>query len=117
MLDRPQPGFFRVRLVRRGPWVSAAIRRICSCTINGGSDNARHEWRPDCDRFPPLSCEVDGQERNDRLMSVWVFGRPISEKEFRYMRDAAAWDRTYAPDAPTANPLLPVDFNAIKPKF
>lgn len=107
-MNEPQPGLYRMRLVKGGPLVAARIHRPCCCTVNGGEANAEHPWRDDCDRFPPLRGEVDGRPRD--AISVWHSRiERITEAEFRFLRDASAWDRKHAPDAPGANPDKPVD--------
>lgn len=123
--DKPEVGFFRYRIVRGGAWVGARIARICTCTIHGGPGNEEHDWQPDCDRFPHLIAQVNGvfhdapinRSEVPTLEKVWLFGERIEEADYRYMVDAAAWDRAYAPEAPAANPGQPVDLNTIDPIF
>lgn len=102
----PEPGFFKVRLCKAGPWVPARIRRLCSCTATGGDDGAEHEWRETCDRFPPLAADVDGEAVP--IDRVWIYGHPIDERDWRYMTDYAAWARAHARHKPEANPRRPI---------
>lgn len=68
-------GFFRVR-VGRMQWAPASISRPCHCTVNGGDDCARHEWRDGCDRWPPLVGEIDGL-MVDPLEDIWHSGKSV----------------------------------------
>lgn len=113
-IANPQPGYFKVRFVKGGPEVGARIARICSCTVGG---DGPHDWTPACDRFPPLTCFVDGVERPERLYSVWTSGDDIDEATYRYMVDGAAWDRVNDRSAPAANPGNPIDLLTNKPVF
>lgn len=111
----PQPGFFLTRLVKGGPLMPARIWRPCVCTVNGGEDGAEHDWQPTCDRNPPLAAEVNGQPHDvDR---VWMSRDVITEAEYRYLMDTAAWDRANDPTAPMANPAQPINPLTVKPLF
>ena len=107
-IDRPEPGYFRMRLVRRGPFVACRIWRCCSCTVNGGDENEQHDWQETCDRIPPLTATVDGKDRPGQLDKVWLYGKPIEPATYRLMLDQANWDTQYDPSAAAANPYEPV---------
>ena len=36
--SKPEPGFFKMRLVKKGPYVAARIMRTCACTVNGACE-------------------------------------------------------------------------------
>lgn len=110
-----QPGFFKMRLVKGGPWVPARIHRPCHCTINGGLINAAHAWRDTCDRFPRLVAEIAGEDAD--LWRVWENGRPIPQAEYDHLMRVRSWAETYAPGAPEANPRQAVDLGAMPPLF
>lgn len=80
----PQPGFFLVRIVQKGPWVPAVIR------------------------------QEDGQLRAAILGNpadvyrVWDYGHPIARDDYDYLMADAAWCRRHAPDEPLANPDKPL---------
>lgn len=117
IVSDPQIGFYRARLVKNGPWVPARIWRECHCTVNGGDDNAAHDWRDTCDRYPPLVAEVDGQLRN--VVIVWpsLIGNAISKADFDFMTADAEWCRQNAPSEPIANPRQSVDLKTQAPIF
>jgi hypothetical protein len=90
-IDQPEPGFFKLRLVRKGPWVGARISQgmgLWSATINGQSCGAPH---PD-----PFGAE--GVSR------IWETGTAIT---------AAAYDALLA--SPPATPTLAINLGAMPP--
>lgn len=108
-VDRPEPGYFRMRLVRRGPFVACRIWRCCSCTVNGGDENEQHDWQATCDRFPQLTATVNGEDRSEKLSKVWTYGKPIKRSEYDFMVADAAWLRQHDPEDAKATPTAPVD--------
>ncbi|KKK66830.1 hypothetical protein LCGC14_2960120 [marine sediment metagenome] len=99
-IDRPEPGFFKMRQTRGGPWVPAIIYRTCHCTVNGGDDNWSHKWRESCDRHPypssDLEAEIDG--KSVEVTRVWPWGRPIDQAEYEYLCGDRDWCRRHAPE-------------------
>ncbi len=110
-IGSPEPGFFKVRNGKAGPWVPARIFRWCHCTINGGDDNWAHAWEDTCDRFPhELGAEIDGKQVD--LLRVWHSGREIPEAEYRYLKGDREWCHQHAPerlDATTPRDYFRVD--------
>lgn len=80
----PQPGFFLVRTVQKGPWVPAVIRQY-----NG-----------------LLHAEILGRATD--VYRVWDYGHPIARDDYDYLMADAAWCRRHAPDEPLANPDKPL---------
>ncbi len=97
IIDRPQPGFFRVREKKAGPWVPAAIYAICHCTINGGDDNWSHEWRGSCDRYrypdAELFATIDGKVVD--VLRVWERGHRIGRSKYKNMVAYRDWCRVH----------------------
>lgn len=114
-IANPQPGFFQLRLVKLGPFVPARIARTCVCTVNGGDAQAEHDWRPTCDRFPPLEATINGEPAD--LYRVWLGGRAITKAEFDFLTADTAHARQFRPDSPRANPRTPIDLNRLPPLF
>ena len=107
-LNKPEPGYFKMRLVRGGPWVPARIRRVCQCTVNGGDEERDHDWQESCDRNPPLSADINGEEADvelatrvlDQVKRVGEVGRTVGKAE---LRDIVRWCRRAPhPEASTA---------------
>lgn len=112
-ISTPVPGFYRRRLVKDGPWVPVRIKPWP--LVNDDGEPIDREDARCFVSWPPLRCFVDGQERD--VWDQWPFLHPITEAEFRYMTDTAAWARQYAPHDPTANPKRPIDINRLPPVF
>jgi hypothetical protein len=113
-IDRPEPGFFKLRLVRGGPFVAAVIFMPCPM-VPADPDIHPGEWCTPLDRSRHLEARIDGRPAApDR---VWIGGRPIDSREYRYLIEGAAWDRSYAPEAPAANPTRAIDLTQLPPIF
>lgn len=106
--DEPQPGFYRVRLVKDGVWVAVKIWRPCVCTIG---EEQEHPWAEACDRYPRLLADIGTVRRFPE--SLWSFCWPIDAARYRFMTADAAFESTYQPDMPLANPRRPVDYAEI----
>ncbi len=108
IINRPEPGFFKMRLVKNGPWVPALIYRPCPIELNPETFQA-------VDRVYHLEAAIDNMPVNvDR---IWLSGRRITAAEYLYLRADRAWVRQYRPDLPEANPMQSVDLNAQPPIF
>lgn len=98
MIGEPRPGFFRVRLVKGGPWVPARILRPCPIDPTCGYP---------LDRSPrDLVAEVDG--RPVPLDRVWLFGTEIDWPEWARLSSITDAER-HVPDSPLANPTQRID--------
>lgn len=91
-----RPGFFLVRMVRRGFPVPG---RICHdergwwAEINGRPQGA--PW--------PRPHEVPAIAR------IWEYGREIDEAEYNYFAATVEWAREHQPTHPILSPERPVD--------
>ncbi len=104
----PEPGFFKLRLVKGGPWMPAIIYRPCPI-----------EWHPETcqhiDRWPHLAAEIDGMSVSvDR---IWTSGRVIPIAEYLYLKADRAWVREWAPHLPEARPEEAMNLNKLAPIF
>lgn len=112
VLAQPEPGFFKLRLVRAGVFVPARIRRPCQCSLFRGIE---HDWTDRCDRYRPLIATIGDRECSvDR---VWTFGRFIDRDEYDYLMRLKEWAETEAPYLPEANPRKPVDMTELPSLF
>ncbi len=100
-LNDPQPGHYKRRLCRGGPWVPAMI-----WWIYGDRDEETGELISD-DR---LVCQVGDEMRDPYAEWTWLLGQPITEDEHRKLTLASR-----APGAPPAG--QPIDFMKIEPQF
>lgn len=101
--------YFQLRMVKNGPWVPAMIVRRCRCTVNGGDDQAEHDWQASCDRFPPETGIIhDGKDDLGRVDHIRTYGHPISKERYDLMAARAAYDRTHHPASIGANPYTSI---------
>lgn len=108
-IDRPQPGYWAVRLSKGGVEVAACIR---------WERTEREPAEPDnlMERSPILTARINGEIVP--LDAVWLRrGREISEAEYKFLVADRAWARAHAPTLPEAEPTQPVDLLTVKPPF
>ena len=104
-VDRPEPCFRKMTLVKGGPLVPARIHRTCHCTIHGSK---AHEQRDTCDRSRPLKAEINGRPADvDR---VWLGGEDIDQAEYNYWVAKRAHYEEHEPEHPEANPYEPYNW-------
>lgn len=101
--DAPEPGFYALRLVKKGPEVGAEIifdpfTATWSVDING-------------ETHPP---SIDPQ-LNDQLQQVWLFGRRIDQQEYDFLLARYKHYLAHDPSHPFANPDKAVDRRLMKP--
>ena len=107
-IANPEPGFFRIKLTKGGPWVPAIIYRPCPIEFEPQT------FQP-VDRHYRLVAEVDGKLVD--MSRVWTSGERITMAEYLFLTADHAWARLYRPDLPEANPERPIDFNTLSPPF
>jgi hypothetical protein len=101
----PEPGLFRLRLVRGGWGVPARI----AVTIDG--------WRAEIDgiAYPPDPdpARAPGVER------IWVSAEIIDQLEYQWLVEMREWALAHDPDHPAANPqraINPAELRPILPR-
>ena len=104
-VDQPEAGYFRVRLVRGGPWVAAKIEQ-----------DAEGRW----------AASIDGQLQDPTnldpalakgVFQIWHYGTRIPEPEYEWMLAVASHARIHKPDAPEANPTRRINIAHEPPPF
>ena len=102
----PHVGWYKRRFVRNGPWVAGRIWLHSEVDDSGElvADEA-------------LRCEIGGKEFDP--IEVWSFlaAHPISRQEYEYMTADRQWAQVNAPDDPSANENVKLDFNKIPLPF
>lgn len=88
IINQPRPGFFKLRLVKGGPWVPSRI----------------YAYRPRVAGTDHLAAHVNGE--HCEVDRVWLYGHPISEDEYRRMLSS-----------PHAQPKRAVNLAAAAPLF
>lgn len=108
MLDvsKPMPGWYRRRLAKGACWVPVLICWRCPFTEDGPLD-----------RSPVLLAFVGGAEADPYDTWIHCAGQPITELNYETMIAQHAWDRTYSPASPGANPRTPVNIRQLPPAF
>jgi len=116
-IDQPVEGFFRIKLVKDGPWVAARIYRVTT------KERGWLPWPFDMPRppipflyaltyrLPPLRAEINGTPA--LVEKVWEQGSEIDRKEFDFLTAQRQWAEESAPLHPAANPLSPIDLGSL----
>ena len=106
--DLPIAGFYRVKLVRKGPWIAARIWRGFPRDPETGETLERGWiWRG----------EIDGREVDVWRLWPSCAADGIDEREWRYLEALRAYALMSDPTMPEANPREPVDFNTLRFEF
>lgn len=107
-IDRPEPGFWMIRLVKGGPLVPAAIMRV--------QTTQDPETGEPMERSSFLAAFINGEPVD--IDAVWLTrGTEITEAEYRFRVADAEWARRHAQFDPIANPRRRVDLAAIALPF
>lgn len=103
-VNEPQPGYYRRRLVKDGPFVP------CRIWVEEERDEAG-----DLIADQKFFCLVNGRAADAFDQWSWLASHPISEADYEFMTEDADWCRKYAPDDPKANPTKPIKARTTKP--
>lgn len=103
--DNPQAGFYRMRLVKNGPFVPVAI------WIEKTVDETTGELLDD-ERYVAL---VNGKPEDPARIWTYCAARPIEEDEYRYHLEMGQWAAEHQPDHPAAHPRKPINLLNMEP--
>ena len=104
-----EAGFYRLRLVKDGPW--------CPVRLWYGPPSDPEDKTHLLDRSHRWQCEIDGQEADPWEIWPSVAGRAISENEFRYLQAVSRHAKVHDPRYPEARPDKPIDLLTVKTPF
>jgi hypothetical protein len=114
-VGKPEPGFFKLRLVKGGPLVGARITHGPTIDPDTGET---------LDRSPFYAGEINGKpdpdprpEPSDAVWKIWEHGERIGEDEYRFLIADRAWVAQHEPHRPEANPTKPVDLATLNPRL
>ncbi len=108
-------GFYKTKMVRRGPFIPVRIFRLCACSIGGFKE---HEHTGLCDRHPLPTAQVNGKHAYiDEVWGKATFLRKISKAAYDYLLADIIWCEKNAPKEPKAAPQKVVNLNEVKPLF
>lgn len=98
----PQPGFYKRRLVRGGPFVPCRIWIFSPVDENG-----------DLVGDEKLQAECNGKFADPESQWEWLRSMPITEAEYNYLVAAIDWAKENAPDEPMANVREKTDWTKV----
>jgi hypothetical protein len=101
--DSPQPGFYRMRLVRRGAWVTARIHRMPDGRWQAEIDGELLGW-PSEDWI-----HAEGLDR------IWPTAQRITEADYSFALALKAWAQRHQPNHPCLHPTRPIDPAQLQP--
>lgn len=104
-IDHPEPGHFRIRLVKNGPWVPACIR------MEPPRDPITGEFLDRSFRLVPylIGVPIMGRTQDRWSCRIWNFGRPITKGDHDYLVDWIRWARVNEPHRPECHPRRSID--------
>lgn len=115
ILAQPQPGFYRVKLVKGGVWVGARITYGPTLDPETGEPLDR-SWL----YAGTINGEADPDPRpepSDAVHRIWEHGERIDEATYQWLLDDRAWAAANEPHRPEANPKTPVDLSTMDPRL
>lgn len=114
--SRPQPGFYKIRLVPKGPFVAARIlHQPGRDPIDGTPLDRSYWWTALIDGDAVAEPSIDPQEAG--VFRIWPVCWEVSEPEYDYLLANAQWAKAHAPHEPAANPRQSIDLRALDPVF
>jgi hypothetical protein len=109
-LTKPEPGFYILRLVRRGWQVPARIiEQDGSFTAEVNGEPLKVVWTRDELEASAVSDLVEGRLFAHPLLRIVLFGEATDEPTYRYRLAMKDWAETHDKDHPAANPTKPMD--------
>lgn len=113
-IDQIEPGYFRLRLVRNGPWIAAEI------SIENGMIVIRQDGEIEGEPLHPdaladliTEATIEGEAFRHPIIRCAWFGQRITEAEFLHLLRTSRWAKANNPDHPAANPTKPIDLNRV----
>jgi len=109
MIDRPEPGYFALRLAPRQPWAPAVIFTPCPFVWVDDLDwpYRPQDWCEPLDRSPyPMAVKIGERIHwsQELVLGVWQRGERIDRHAYDYLMARRAWARRWAPGLPEAQP-------------
>lgn len=114
-IDRPQPGFFKLRMCRGGAWSFFRIAYGPAADPETGTPMDRPWlWEVWQDGLQIGRASPDPVAAG--VMPIWIGGLPITEAEYRAGCARAIWAREHRPDLPEARPERRADLVTMRMK-
>lgn len=115
IINRPQPGFYRLRLCRGGAWSYCRIAYGPATDPETGAPLDR-PWLWEVWQGGLAIGRASPDPVAAGVMQIWIGGRPITEAEYRAGCARAIWAREHRPDLPEARPERRADVGAMRMK-
>ncbi len=110
IVDQPEVGFYKTRLVKGGPWVPVRI----FMGVTPDPDFPENSM----DRPAIIQATIGGEPHSDPIqLWIWCAGDPIDEAEYKWRMADKAWCVQFANQEPAANPRRPIVVRDTKPVF
>lgn len=104
-IDKPEPGFFRMRLVKGGPWVGARLIYGPSRDPETGGVMEERSWFWETWINGTLAAPPSPDPTAAGVWRVWLCAPDeIDEPTYRHLIDDRAWCAAHAPHMPEAHP-------------
>jgi hypothetical protein len=114
-IDEVQPGYYRYRRVKGGPWLPAHV------TLEGDmifvvENEQRLRIGIAATTFEDMvvNAVMGGEAFNNNLLRVIWFGTLIKEPEYRKLLDTLNWARLNQPDHPMLHPDEPIKLREVR---
>ena len=114
-IDDPRPGFFRLRLVKNGPFVGAELRYGPPRDPETGGIMSERSYQWETLVNGKLVSEPSPDPVKAGVFRVWLSGTQIEEPEYRYLIADREWCERHAPAAPEANPTASIQLAELPP--
>jgi hypothetical protein len=109
-ISDPVPGFFKIKLVRGGPYVAARLEFGPGVDPETGEELDRsYMWTATVAGKVPRLPSPDPVKAG--AMNVWLHGIEITEADYRYLIDSQAWELAHG----TVEPRKATDLSKMKP--
>lgn len=115
-VDQPRPGFFKMRLVKGGPFVGAELRYGPSRDPDTGGILYERSYLWETRINGALARDPSPDPVAAGVFRVWLSGTEIDEEEFRYLIADREWCAKHAPHRPEAQPARKVDLSSLSPE-
>lgn len=103
--DEPEPGLYKSRLVRGGPWVAAQVWHDPSTALWHVKINGQHAGES------PDPWEIDW------LRNRYFYALRIDQIEHDYLVSLSVWAVENDPNHPAAQPSQPIRLGSLPPIF
>ncbi len=114
-VDDPRPGFFKLRIVKGGPFVGAELRYGPARDPETGGIMSERSYQWETWIGGKMVADPSPDPVKAGVFRVWLSGTEILEAEYRYLIADREWCARHAPEKPEANPTRAVKVADLPP--